>query len=271
MCQPNDVGPFKPLKNEWKAAVASWRHEHPYKVLNKASFASVLKVAMSKLNPQAIVSGYRSTGLYPFNEEAVHYERITATNRRKFDSRAFSKAEDNRPTEPNPEFCPQMALKLVENILGAEVVGTYRQAHDFSLEILNDIGAFGIWKQLMALASGEVSSSCAIGLLEKPVSMQTNLNEPIVASSADERISLSTSEISANRPNVAKMMLAVDLRRSMNSETAQCSNPLLMTTDEESQIMQSVTMSYQEQTNLELGVTKPFEIGYTASSQCNFR
>ena len=78
VCQPNDVGPFKPLKAEWRNAVAEWRLGHPYEVLSRANFAPILAKAITKLSPQAIVAGYKATGLYPFDENAVHYERLTA-------------------------------------------------------------------------------------------------------------------------------------------------------------------------------------------------
>ena len=53
-------GPFKP---EWPAAVSDWRILHPYDVLTRVNFAAVLDKAVSKLNPNAIISGYKVTGL----------------------------------------------------------------------------------------------------------------------------------------------------------------------------------------------------------------
>ena len=34
ICQPNDVGPFKPLKNEWRKAVSDWRLTHPFSTIS---------------------------------------------------------------------------------------------------------------------------------------------------------------------------------------------------------------------------------------------
>jgi len=70
ICQPNDVGPFKPLKTEWKNAVAEWRQR-------KAEFAPLLEKTLEQLGKESIVAGYRSTGLFPWN---VDFERLT-TNR----------------------------------------------------------------------------------------------------------------------------------------------------------------------------------------------
>ena len=85
LCQPNDVGPFKPLKEEWRQSVSQWRMDHPYEVLTRVSYAAVLSGPLQQLNPDAAESGYRATGSCPFNSEAVHYEHLTSTNSQKFD------------------------------------------------------------------------------------------------------------------------------------------------------------------------------------------
>jgi len=89
VCQPNDVGPFKPLKHEWRRGVSEWRREHPYEALTRVSFAGILAGALQQLSPDAVRSGYRATGLCPFNPDAVHYDRLTSTNSTRFDERAF--------------------------------------------------------------------------------------------------------------------------------------------------------------------------------------
>ena len=43
VCQPNDVGPFKPLKAEWKQTVSEWRQTYPYQVLTRQHFAPLLR------------------------------------------------------------------------------------------------------------------------------------------------------------------------------------------------------------------------------------
>jgi len=72
ICQPNDVVPFKPLQAKWKSAVAAWRLLHPYELLTRVSFAPLLAKAAENLNPDSIISGYRATGLYPFDPDAIH-------------------------------------------------------------------------------------------------------------------------------------------------------------------------------------------------------
>ena len=76
--QPNDVGPFKPLKAEWKQAVGEWRQTHPYQALTRQEFAPSLGKTLEKLNAEAVIAGYKATGVYPWNADAVHYRNLTA-------------------------------------------------------------------------------------------------------------------------------------------------------------------------------------------------
>lgn len=65
ICQPNDLGPFKPLKAEWKIAVGQWRLSNPYETLGRVNFATVLDQAIRQLNSKSITAGYRVAGLFP--------------------------------------------------------------------------------------------------------------------------------------------------------------------------------------------------------------
>ena len=151
ICQPNDVGPFKPLKNEWRKAVSEWRLKNPYATLNKVNFAGVLSAAVRKLDQASIVSGYRSTGLYPFDENAVHYERLTATNQRKYDDRAFSASQPDVSAN-------ETTLTVVESLLGDEVISMFRQVQNdavVDLSLLPNIHVYVLWKHLHQLVLGD--------------------------------------------------------------------------------------------------------------------
>ena len=146
ICQPNDVGPFKPLKQEWRSAVSEWRLQNPYEVLTRGSFASVLSTALQRLNPEAIRAGYRATGLYPFDAEAVKYERLTATNRTKYDRKAFG--ESSVSSEKY-----RIAMDCIAELVGTDVVSRYNSAMDSGIETpeagtLPEINLFEIWKCL---------------------------------------------------------------------------------------------------------------------------
>ena len=147
ICQPNDVGPFKPLKNEWRKAVTEWRVQNPYATLNKVNFAAVLSVAVQKLDSSSIIAGYRSTGLYPFDEDALHYERLTATNQHKHDSEAFSSPQQELSAN-------EIALNVIENILGSNIVSQFKQVQNsdvVDLSVIPSVHTYIIWKHLSEL------------------------------------------------------------------------------------------------------------------------
>jgi hypothetical protein len=55
----------KPLKAEWKQTVNEWRLMHPYATLSRQEFfAPLLAKTIEKLNPNAIIAGYRATGTF---------------------------------------------------------------------------------------------------------------------------------------------------------------------------------------------------------------
>jgi len=150
ICQPNDVGPFKPLKNEWRKAVTEWRVQNPYATLNKVNFAAVLSVAVQKLDSCSIIAGYRSTGLYPFDEDALHYERLTATNQHKHDSEAFSTPQQELSAN-------EIALNVIENILGSNIVSQFKQVQNsdvVDLSVIPSVHTYIIWKHLSELVQG---------------------------------------------------------------------------------------------------------------------
>ena len=72
---------------EWHIAITEWRQEHLYEYLTRVNFAPVLVRALGKLNPEAIIAGYRATGLFPFNVEAVHFEKLTTGSAKRKYSR----------------------------------------------------------------------------------------------------------------------------------------------------------------------------------------
>ena len=138
ICQPNDLGPFKPLKSEWKNAVAEWRLHHPYEVLSRVNFADVLAKAVTNLSPEAIVAGYRAAGLYPFDPEAVHYERLTVTNQQKYDHKAFAVSEETEH---------QITLRCIEAALGPQLVSSYKQCNGiFQPADVPALSAYELWK-----------------------------------------------------------------------------------------------------------------------------
>nr|CAI5825338.1 unnamed protein product [Callosobruchus analis] len=73
--QPADIANFRPLKSLWKRSVLQWRHKNPYCQLSKQHFAPILKTALDGLNKQYTVNGFRASGLFPWNPDALDYSK----------------------------------------------------------------------------------------------------------------------------------------------------------------------------------------------------
>lgn len=83
--QPADVASFKPLKAGWKKYLRLWYAENDSgEVLNKQNFAPLLqKVVNSCTDPSIAINGFRSTGLFPLNPDAINYEKCLGSRRRR--------------------------------------------------------------------------------------------------------------------------------------------------------------------------------------------
>ncbi|XP_055714409.1 uncharacterized protein LOC129808661 [Phlebotomus papatasi] len=75
--QPLDVAVFKAIKSRWKAYKRQWRIEHDGNEVTKFDLPSILnKIIQEDQMPNNVVSGFRATGIFPFNENAVDYRKI---------------------------------------------------------------------------------------------------------------------------------------------------------------------------------------------------
>lgn len=75
MMQPLDVSFFAPLKRKWRSLLDDWRKESRRRgTIPKEQFPGLLLRLWQSLQPRAeanLKSGFRSTGLHPFNPHAV--------------------------------------------------------------------------------------------------------------------------------------------------------------------------------------------------------
>jgi len=165
ICQPNDVGPFQLLKNEWRKGVTEWQVQNPHATLNKVSFAAVLSVAVQKLDSSSIIAGYRSTGLYPFDEDELHYEWLTATNQHKHDSEAFSAPQQELSAN-------EIALKVIENMLGSNIVSQFKQVLNsdaVDLSVISSVHNYIICSsRSSAIAEGPRDALCQLKSCQLP-------------------------------------------------------------------------------------------------------
>ncbi|XP_071642849.1 uncharacterized protein [Temnothorax longispinosus] len=80
--QPCDVTIFKPLKAHWKKVVYEHKQQ-TQKPITKANFALLFKKAFGRLllKVETIQNGFKTCGLYPFDENAVNYSKCISTRR----------------------------------------------------------------------------------------------------------------------------------------------------------------------------------------------
>ena len=114
--------------------------------MSRADFAPVFELALKHLNPEAIVAGFRATGLCPFNQNAVHYEKLTEIARRKYKNITFCE-ENFVPTVDNSFICKLVFAEL-ERFLGAQTIAVFNskvQQETTFVSLDNVPSAFEIW------------------------------------------------------------------------------------------------------------------------------
>jgi hypothetical protein len=81
--QPADVAAFKPLKSVWSRLVEEWKEEHLGCLLSTRDVAPILKEAVKIYEDTSIVkNGFRACGLYPFDKNAIRYEKCLNTTKK---------------------------------------------------------------------------------------------------------------------------------------------------------------------------------------------
>lgn len=81
LLQSADVAAFKPIKTGWKKAVLNWRKQNLNKILSKEKFAPVLEKVIEQYGKaKTIQNGFKATGLYPFNPDAIDFSKCLGQN-----------------------------------------------------------------------------------------------------------------------------------------------------------------------------------------------
>ena len=69
--QPLDVAVFRAFKAIYAEECEIWFRNTRHKAIDKQSFPALLKKVWERLDPQHVVAGFRKSGLYPFNPNAL--------------------------------------------------------------------------------------------------------------------------------------------------------------------------------------------------------
>ena len=123
-----DVRPFLAFKRELNRSQQAWYLQNPGKKFDKYSIIPVAQEALERaLTPEIIISGFKNSGTFPLNKDAIDASRLEA-------SKAYEDAEDEIISETEPEVQPSLdACPIVvdDDVLLADT-------DDISVSLVND-------------------------------------------------------------------------------------------------------------------------------------
>ena len=139
MLQPADVGAFKPLKDFWRQEVIDFQRSNPNLVVKRRDVAPLLSKVLQKIPSSAIVNGFRATGLYPCDPNAIDYSKCLEVR---------IENEDGDLIEEVGELVDyQQALKVVDSLMTQNNAAKCKRKEDCG-EILQEM-----YNQLLERAS----------------------------------------------------------------------------------------------------------------------
>ncbi|XP_050293612.1 uncharacterized protein LOC126734122 [Anthonomus grandis grandis] len=128
--QPADVSCFKPLKTFWKYGVLSWRRENPYCQLGKHHFAPILDKALKNLKGEAIVNGFKSSGLFPWNPESIDYSKCLGKKQREIEHLEEIKTDKKIDYDL---FCKMLNTDLLQKLETGKAVENHKNCKYFDI------------------------------------------------------------------------------------------------------------------------------------------
>ena len=144
--QPVDVAVFRPVKMFWRKAVRDWHTKHPGEVLNKVTFAPILREVIDfAAKPETLVKGFQACGLYPLNANAVDYTKCLGKNTTRPKNEKIRK-QDSSTIQRNEDASMDCATFV--NIVGKEKVEKFRKMNDILSQENNEefFTLFCLWE-----------------------------------------------------------------------------------------------------------------------------
>ena len=144
--QPVDVAVFHPVKMYGRKAVRDWHAKHPGEVLNKVTFAPLLREVIDfAAKPKTLVKGFQACGLYPLNANAVDYTKFLGKNTNRPTNEKIGR-QDPSTIRPNEDASMDDATFV--NIVGKEEVENSELMNDITSQENNEEFStlFRLWK-----------------------------------------------------------------------------------------------------------------------------
>lgn len=92
--QPADVALFRPIKCSWRKIVADWKQQTGNRTVTRANFAPLLDMAFCAVSSEILKKGFVKCGLYPFNADAIDYQKCLSDSIRIVDKPMAFKTEE---------------------------------------------------------------------------------------------------------------------------------------------------------------------------------
>lgn len=151
LLQPLDVSVFAPLKKHWLKLVKKWRIEHNGLDIQKFDVPAALSSIITKDDfENTIKAGFRRCGLYPFDPDAVNYERcIKQTNSSNFNEREQSTTES---------LSKQLSLEYFEKNIDKNILKQFKDLKKNNLDWTGAIeysALFNTWNKMYTNAYSE--------------------------------------------------------------------------------------------------------------------
>ncbi|KAF0718546.1 HTH CENPB-type domain-containing protein, partial [Aphis craccivora] len=143
--QPLDVAVFGPLKSSWKKTVKQWRIDNDREI-SKFDMPTALSNIMNTPNiSKNVQSGFRSTGLLPFNPNNVDFTKVIIRS-----------VPTQQNTSKNNEI--QLHLKFIEKNTDSNLLKEFKRAYIGGYEWDGDIKAtmlFNLWSTCVTQTNNE--------------------------------------------------------------------------------------------------------------------
>ena len=88
--QTLDASVIRSLKQNWNDECHQFFQKNPGRVITKFDFSALLNLAWGKtMVPNVICSGFKQSGIYPFNPQAIDYGVVTKKSTAQENSKAM--------------------------------------------------------------------------------------------------------------------------------------------------------------------------------------
>lgn len=132
--QPMDVAAFRPLKHIWKQAVHSYKIKNAGAKLKRENFAPLVDAVLQQLKPESLMNGFRSSGIFPFNKNAINYDKYFKNNKVK---------QTGQESTISKEML-RIHFKFIQSRIGIDMVKKFENHSPEN----GDTSLYLLWKQL---------------------------------------------------------------------------------------------------------------------------